>query len=114
MPADGRLSAPFCRPLAIVRDEMKHAVAASEALVEPDSRAELKRAVVDLTVVVPVFDEAESVTELYSGLREVLEHVAPNWEIIFVDDGSRDGTLERLEDVCASDRRVQAIGLRRN
>jgi|SRR5947209_103538 len=69
---------------------------------------------IELTVLVPVFDEEESVPGLYDEISAVLESVPGRAEIIFVDDGSRDATLERLRALHAGDDRVHVIGLRRN
>lgn len=49
-----------------------------------------------LSIVVPVYNEQDSVAPLYEELRAVLAHISPS-EIIFVDDGSSDGTLETLK-----------------
>ncbi len=50
-----------------------------------------------LSVVIPVFDEKESIPQLMEELRLVLPSIAGGYEIIFVDDGSRDGTLDVLK-----------------
>lgn len=70
--------------------------------------------VLDLSVVVPVYDEAESLPELYRELSETLGELPLRSEIIFVDDGSTDGSNEILRSLHAIDRRVQVIELRRN
>lgn len=63
-----------------------------------------------LSIVVPVFNEEESLLPLYNKLREVLEE---DYEIIFVDDGSTDRSFETLKDI-ANDRAVKVIRLKRN
>ena len=51
-----------------------------------------------LSVVIPVFNEAESVPKLYEALAKVAGDLPGAWEFIFVDDGSRDGTWEALRE----------------
>ena len=67
-----------------------------------------------VSVVIPVFNEEESVPVLYSELKKSLDSLAQEYEIIFVDDGSRDRTLSLLEGLQAKDARVVVISLRRN
>ncbi len=66
------------------------------------------------SVVVPFHNEEENVTALYDRLKDVLEHVGESFEIVFVDDGSRDRTYRLLEEIAAVDSRVLVIKLRRN
>lgn len=68
----------------------------------------------DVTVLVPVLDEAGTVAELSRRVAEVLEGMDKSFEIIFIDDGSRDGTPERVKEVHAQDPRVKLVLLRRN
>jgi glycosyltransferase involved in cell wall biosynthesis len=65
----------------------------------------------ELSVVVPVYNEAENVGELHRRLDAALTGRA---EIVFVDDGSSDGTYARLHEIAASDARVRIIRFRRN
>lgn len=66
------------------------------------------------SIVVPFHNEEESVTRLYDRVKEVMEHVAASFELVFVDDGSRDRTYRMLEEIAAVDSRVLVIKLRRN
>ena len=59
-----------------------------------------------VSVVVPVFNERASLDELYRRLADVLAQVASRYEIIFVDDGSRDGSIEKLREISTMDRSV--------
>ncbi len=68
----------------------------------------------DLSVIVPVFNEEESVEPLHNELTAVLGNNKLDYEIIYVDDGSRDRSLEKLVRIVESDPRVQLIELRRN
>jgi glycosyltransferase involved in cell wall biosynthesis len=69
---------------------------------------------VELSVVVPVLDEVESLPTLYGELTAVLEGMARPYELIFVDDGSRDGSFSVMEKLHRSDDRVRVLQLRRN
>ena len=70
---------------------------------------------VDLSVVVAVLDEEESIQPLYTVLDEVLDSLGKEYEIIFVDDGSVDGTFEILKSLYESDsEHVRVIQFRRN
>ncbi|MFH1403143.1 MAG: glycosyltransferase family 2 protein [Candidatus Altiarchaeota archaeon] len=69
---------------------------------------------VDISVIVPVYNERESVKALYSRLVGVLHELGKTYEIIFVDDGSRDGSLEVLKDLNSRDDSVRIIRFRRN
>lgn len=68
----------------------------------------------DVSVLVPVMDEAATVEELAARVAAVLEGVGRSFEIIFIDDGSRDGTPERIRDARSRDPRVKLVRLRRN
>src|SRR5664279_1223534 len=66
------------------------------------------------SVVVPFHNEEDYVTALYDRLKEVMEQVGDTFELVFVDDGSRDRTYKLLEEIAAVDSRVLVIKLRRN
>ena len=67
-----------------------------------------------LSIVVPAYNEAESLPELYRELSAALDQLGMTWEIVVVDDGSRDGTDRVLEALCKADARVRGILLSRN
>ena len=69
---------------------------------------------VALSVVVPCYNEEESLPQLVKVLGEVLPRVADTFEVILVDDGSRDRTLEMLREVNAADARFRYLALSRN
>jgi glycosyltransferase involved in cell wall biosynthesis len=69
---------------------------------------------VDVSVVIPVLDEEGSVGELAARVGEVLGRLGRSFEIVFVDDGSRDGTVERVREARERDPRVKLVRLRRN
>ena len=66
------------------------------------------------SIVVPFHNEEENVTTLYDRLKDVMEHVGESFELVFVDDGSRDRTYRLLEEIAAVDSRVLVVKLRRN
>lgn len=67
-----------------------------------------------ISVVVPLFNERENVQELYRQLSASLDGAPGGWEALLVDDGSTDGTAERLAEIETSDPRVRVLTLRRN
>jgi glycosyltransferase involved in cell wall biosynthesis len=67
-----------------------------------------------LSLVVPVFNEAESLLNLYREIVATIEPLGLEWELIFVDDGSSDGSGRLLRALYAADPRVQLIQFRRN
>jgi len=67
-----------------------------------------------LSVVIPVYNEAESLESLYRALTKALGKIKKGYEIIFVDDGSTDGSFEILEKLHKKDNTIQVISLRRN
>jgi glycosyltransferase involved in cell wall biosynthesis len=68
----------------------------------------------DVSVVVPIYNEAENVRPLCGFLRSALEKMGPRWEVILIDDGSRDGTFDLLKKVHAADPRFKVVQMRRN
>ena len=67
-----------------------------------------------LTIVVPVYNEEESVQPLYEALSGQLQALGRSYEIIFVDDGSRDASYLRLKALHEQDDHVRVIRFRRN
>jgi glycosyltransferase involved in cell wall biosynthesis len=66
------------------------------------------------SVVVPVYNEEAVITETYKRLAGVMASLGENYEIIFVNDGSRDKTLELAKEICDKDKRVKLISFSRN
>ncbi|MDZ7261203.1 MAG: glycosyltransferase family 2 protein [candidate division KSB1 bacterium] len=64
--------------------------------------------------VIPLWNERESLDELYAKLTHVLEALGKPYELIFVDDGSRDGSFEILQQIHRKDPRVKVIQFQRN
>jgi glycosyltransferase involved in cell wall biosynthesis len=72
------------------------------------------REVLDLSIVVPVHDEEDNVVPLYEALSKALRALGRPYEIIVVDDGSRDDTYQRLARLADADDAFKLIKLRRN
>jgi len=67
-----------------------------------------------LSVVVPVYNERDNLPILYGGIVDALTPFDPSFEIIFVDDGSNDGSDTAMETLAATDPRLKIIRFRRN
>ena len=68
----------------------------------------------EISVVVPIFDEEDNVGELHRRLSEALESLGRPYEILYVDDGSRDRSFERLCALAEDDPHAQLVQFRRN
>jgi len=62
-----------------------------------------------ISVVIPVLNEKETVNPLYGGLTASLRSLTGDYEMIFVDDGSSDGSYERLENIAREDSKVTVV-----
>ena len=69
---------------------------------------------IDLTVVVTLLNEAESLPVLHTELMAELESLGISYEVIYCDDGSTDRSLEVLRDFAAQDERIRVVSFRRN
>ncbi len=87
----------------------------AHTMVEPEIATALQSSPAPkLSVVIPVYNEIENLPQLYSELCQVLDAQGPSWEVVFVDDGSTDGSFACLANLAAADKRVKAIQLARN
>jgi len=68
----------------------------------------------ELSVVLPVFNELENLDELRERLATVLEACGRTWEVVFVDDGSRDGSFAKMAAFAKQDPRFRAVRFSRN
>ena len=68
----------------------------------------------DLSIIIPIKNERENIPILYQQITDVLVSIKKNYEIIFVDDGSTDGSLEVLKKLSLSDSNVKIIQFRKN
>jgi len=79
---------------------------ASDSLVAPTGEF--------LSIVLPCFNEGENILTVYERVSAAVERCGVQWELLFVDDGSRDKTREILAELCHRDHRVKAIVFARN
>lgn len=68
----------------------------------------------DISVIVPFYNEEDNITPLYEEIATAMEDIGRPWEIVLVNDGSKDQTLERAIAIAEKDDRVQVIDLLRN
>jgi dolichol-phosphate mannosyltransferase len=101
----------FCRALAA----LSGVEPASTALALPPAAPSRGRGgPVELSVVIPAYNEEQNITLLYERLVAALDPLGISYEIIIVNDGSRDRTLELLQGLARADGRVVALDLARN
>lgn len=86
----------------------------SEVLTAPARRAADQTDVPDISVFLPVFNEEPNLRPLHEKLNASLAQLGRTAEIIYVDDGSSDGSLNILRDIAAQDPRVRVVAFRRN
>ncbi len=67
-----------------------------------------------LSVVIPVYNEEDNIAELSSRLTKVCQGLGKGYEILYVDDGSKDGTLEAIKNAKQSDQNIYALSLAKN
>ena len=69
---------------------------------------------IELSIVIPVFNESQNIRPLVFKISEVLDITATNYEIIMVDDGSTDNSFEIMTELCESNKKLRIIRFRRN
>lgn len=69
---------------------------------------------IELSVVIPVFNEEESIAELYSQIEEALPKFVKSYEVVFIDDGSTDNSLNLLKDLEKKHKEVRVYSFRKN
>ncbi len=67
-----------------------------------------------ISVVAPAYNESENVYPFYDRMKVVLEQITNDWEIVCVNDGSKDDTIEKLISLNQKDKRVKIVDLSRN
>ena len=73
-----------------------------------------KESAIQYSIVIPLFNEETNLRPLYMKVVEIMNSLGSPYQVIFVDDGSSDGTYALLREICANDSRVVAVRLRRN
>ena len=69
---------------------------------------------IDISIIVPVYNEAEALIEVCQGVRRELTQMGITWEMIFINDGSTDSTDSILNRLAEEDQRVRVIHFKRN
>ena len=69
---------------------------------------------ISISVIIPLYNEKESLEELYAWLTKVMEQQHYTYEIIFIDDGSTDGSWEVIEDLYKKNQRIKGIQFNKN
>jgi len=69
---------------------------------------------VEISIVIPVFNEAENLAPLVARLAPVLEALTGDWEVLFVDDGSSDTSMQEIRRLNAAEPRLRALSFSRN
>ncbi len=67
-----------------------------------------------LTVIVPVYNEQRNIPPLFAELKAALEPLGKTWEVLFVDDGSTDASLEAIKELAADNPQVGYLAFARN
>lgn len=73
-----------------------------------------QKSLIDLSVIIPIFNEEDTVSILYHELIRTLDKLETKFEIIFINDGSRDRSIRELEKIAKMDNRVVVIDFLRN
>ena len=68
----------------------------------------------DISVVIPLFNEEESLPELYAWIERVMQQNAYSYEVIFVNDGSTEGSWNVIQRLASQSEHVRGICFRRN
>lgn len=69
---------------------------------------------IDISVVVPLFNEVESIPELFPWIKKVMQANNFSFEVVFVDDGSKDGSWDVIEDLAKDNSEIRGIKFQRN
>ena len=68
----------------------------------------------DLSIIIPLYNEEDSVTPLYEAIVKSVDRMNLNYEMLFVDDGSKDNTVPIASQLAAQDKRLKVVKFRRN
>jgi glycosyltransferase involved in cell wall biosynthesis len=66
------------------------------------------------SVVIPAHNEERNIKPLYEAIKGVMESMGKEWELIYINDGSSDGTVKEIEQIMRSDSHVKLVSFRRN
>ncbi len=68
----------------------------------------------ELSIIIPIYNEQDNIPPLYDRLKKVISAITPSHEFIFINDGSRDRSIELIRDLAAKDPAVKYINFSRN
>ena len=74
----------------------------------------IQRFTKDLSIVVSIYNEAESLPELTAWIQKVMDRENYDYELIMVDDGSKDGSWDKILELASADKNIRGISFRRN
>ncbi len=66
------------------------------------------------SIIAPIYNEFENLPELYRRIREVMDSSGESWELVLVDDGSTDGSTDKIRELAQADQRVRPVIFARN
>ena len=69
---------------------------------------------IELSIIVPLFNESESIDLLYKKIKEASLETGKNFEVIFIDDGSSDRTAQKAASIASVDKNLRVIEFRKN
>ena len=69
---------------------------------------------IDISIVVPIYNEEDSIIPMYEAVRKVGQSINLRYELIFVDDGSKDQSFDRLRELHQTDSHVKVVRFRKN
>ncbi len=71
-------------------------------------------AIEELSVIIPIFNEEANILNLYDRLKKVLDSITSNYELIFVNDGSKDKSITLIKELAQKDSTIKFIDFSRN
>ena len=69
---------------------------------------------IKLSIIVPLYNEEESIPQLVEEIRDAVKKLSLEYELIFIDDGSKDGSFKQIISLASSDSRIKCLRFRRN
>ncbi len=69
---------------------------------------------IEISIVAPIYNEFDNIPELYRRVKAVMDAQGLTWELVLVDDGSTDGSTERMRELARQDKRVRPVIFARN
>src|SRR5438270_8597805 len=85
-----------------------------KSLVDVKQLIDTRPKLVYCSIIVPVYEEEENIPILHKQITEAMQSVETSYEVIYVDDGSRDASYARLLEISQSDPNVTVVQVRRN